>query len=358
MVLRLYQTLSEILHGFDIGSCSVAFDGKQIWATTRSAYCLSRNINLVDISRLSTSFGFRMKKYFQRGFDIVFVSLDLVKFAKNWESMSTVVARKRSVQNADGISLGCFTLTTPKIDAEKNKIIIGNQYAIEIVSDTADSKIDYDWSDVSGTFALWAKNLAEWTLKIKPGPNNTPMVDSDIRVYWRFCNVPEEEHLVEHLAEHVEEPVAKDGEDVEEDQPDDELEEGQTKDKANMEKDEDSPDEEEDFDEMEYDENDRSDQKLSPSNPSVQTVRKMLSKVPWEQVYKAVSQALLQKAKFLVSNMKDKEIATNRFLWFFPLIPVEEWKNRLANAIDKNKVVDEILQEQCKFYKVFKKSFL
>ena len=70
-VLRIYPTLSSIIGGFDIGCCMAAFDGKNFYATRLGAWSLKKMANIVDTTRRSTSFEYRLQKNFLRGFSII-----------------------------------------------------------------------------------------------------------------------------------------------------------------------------------------------------------------------------------------------------------------------------------------------
>ncbi|CAN0363773.1 unnamed protein product [Ectocarpus sp. 8 AP-2014] len=67
VVLRLYKSLAEVLHGFDVDACSVGFDGQKVWATNRAARAICKQYNVVDISRRSPSYESRLFKYAKRG---------------------------------------------------------------------------------------------------------------------------------------------------------------------------------------------------------------------------------------------------------------------------------------------------
>lgn len=69
-ILRLYKTMSEILHGFDVDCTSIGYDGKDIWLTQRALYALSHGYNTVNFGRLSPSYEFRLAKYGTRGIAI------------------------------------------------------------------------------------------------------------------------------------------------------------------------------------------------------------------------------------------------------------------------------------------------
>ena len=76
IVLRLYKTLSEILHGFDVDCCAVGYDGKDIWMTKRALFAISHGYNTVNFERLSPSYGNRLVKYALRGMSIRIPNFD------------------------------------------------------------------------------------------------------------------------------------------------------------------------------------------------------------------------------------------------------------------------------------------
>ena len=77
IIFRLYKSKSEILHGFDLGSCAVGFDGDEVLFTSLSRFSYTYGVNVIDTTRRSTSYEWRLSKYLSRGFGIVFPQLDL-----------------------------------------------------------------------------------------------------------------------------------------------------------------------------------------------------------------------------------------------------------------------------------------
>jgi hypothetical protein len=80
IIMRLYSSISEILHGFDLGSSAVGFDGKHTYFTTLSKFSYENMVNIVDTTRRSTSYEYRLVKYFNYGFDIVIPNLNIAKY--------------------------------------------------------------------------------------------------------------------------------------------------------------------------------------------------------------------------------------------------------------------------------------
>jgi len=77
IILRLYKTFSSVLHGFDLGSSAVGYNGHDIYFTSLSKFSYEHGLNIVDTTRRSTTYEKRLIKYFNRGFDIVVPNLKI-----------------------------------------------------------------------------------------------------------------------------------------------------------------------------------------------------------------------------------------------------------------------------------------
>lgn len=77
IILRLYSTISEILHGFDLGSSAVGFDGKNVYFTSLSKFSFENMVNIIDTTRRSTTYENRIIKYFESGFSIIIPNLNI-----------------------------------------------------------------------------------------------------------------------------------------------------------------------------------------------------------------------------------------------------------------------------------------
>ncbi len=78
IILRLYSTPSEVLHGFDVDCCAIGYWNGNYWLTRRAAYALSKGYNTLNLARASPSYEHRLLKYMSRG-----IALRLPKFDKN-----------------------------------------------------------------------------------------------------------------------------------------------------------------------------------------------------------------------------------------------------------------------------------
>ena len=79
VVLRLYNCPSEVVHGFDLDSSGLLFDGERVWVTHRAYHALKNKINYFDFDRMSPSYGYRLAKYAVRGFDVWLPDFDSKK---------------------------------------------------------------------------------------------------------------------------------------------------------------------------------------------------------------------------------------------------------------------------------------
>lgn len=69
-ILRTHKTIAEVLYGFDIDSCCLAFYEGKIWMTKRSRYALENRVNTFNMTRLSSTYSTRLIKYARKGFAI------------------------------------------------------------------------------------------------------------------------------------------------------------------------------------------------------------------------------------------------------------------------------------------------
>lgn len=67
IILRLYNSVAQVLAGFDLDSASIGFDGHQLYCMPRFVRMLQSGANLVDFERQSRSYAFRLMKYLRRG---------------------------------------------------------------------------------------------------------------------------------------------------------------------------------------------------------------------------------------------------------------------------------------------------
>jgi hypothetical protein len=71
IILRLYDNLPQILVGFDVDCCCIAWNGYEILSTERGINAIKYRVNVANLSRRSPSYENRLIKYSFRGFDVV-----------------------------------------------------------------------------------------------------------------------------------------------------------------------------------------------------------------------------------------------------------------------------------------------
>lgn len=76
IVLRLYDSVSQIITGFDVDCACLAYDGKQVHAAPRAIAAFMTQCNTIDLSRRSPSYENRLSKYSHRGFEVNWPMLD------------------------------------------------------------------------------------------------------------------------------------------------------------------------------------------------------------------------------------------------------------------------------------------
>jgi ankyrin repeat protein len=76
IILRLYNSPSEVLMGFDVDACAAGYNGKSVLCCPRTALAILTQTNTVDMSRRSPSYEMRLQKYAQRGYEVLVPGLD------------------------------------------------------------------------------------------------------------------------------------------------------------------------------------------------------------------------------------------------------------------------------------------
>lgn len=71
LIPRLYNTLAEMLYGFDLGSSAVAFDGNKVYFSSVGKYAYVNKMNIIDTLKRSYTYEKRLLKYYTRGFGLI-----------------------------------------------------------------------------------------------------------------------------------------------------------------------------------------------------------------------------------------------------------------------------------------------
>ena len=150
IILRIYKSVDEILHGFDMGSCAVGYDGKNVMMTSLGKFSLEYMINVVDPSRRSTTYESRLLKYSRRGFQIVMPYLKIKALRTEYFQYYL----------AEVASLPYFTFSYQNI--KENKIILSNVLRYGPKGNTRCNNSDYQPEDLD-EFKIFHLNLRNVT---------------------------------------------------------------------------------------------------------------------------------------------------------------------------------------------------
>lgn len=82
-ITRLYKSISEILHSFDLGSSAVGFDGSQVYFTTLSKFAYEYFCNILDLTDKNNNYETRLIKYFNSGFNIILPNFNMETITNN-----------------------------------------------------------------------------------------------------------------------------------------------------------------------------------------------------------------------------------------------------------------------------------
>ena len=84
IILRSYETPSQVLHGFDIGSSAMGFWNGKFMTTSLGRFSLKYGMNIFDNTRRSTSYEYRLfNKYYYRGYGVIMPELDASKIIRD-----------------------------------------------------------------------------------------------------------------------------------------------------------------------------------------------------------------------------------------------------------------------------------
>jgi hypothetical protein len=115
IVLRLYDSVTEVLFGFDCDCCCCAFDGRSVWASDRLLHALRTGVNVLNPLHAwpnRPSYELRLSKYAYRGFPVAVPGLDEVRI--DWK-------RIRATRLQDLKGLARFLKIAPEMETAPDR---------------------------------------------------------------------------------------------------------------------------------------------------------------------------------------------------------------------------------------------
>ncbi len=155
IVLRLFKSPAEILHSFDVDSCSVGYNGSNVFCTHRALYAIKNKRNIVDMTRRSLAYEFRLVKYNERGYAIVVPNLD--KDRINYRIYSKTPTQVRGLAR---ILLLEYVDNSIKYNIYRDTL---NMHQVTMYKNIA-ANSSYEKSDYSLVFLPWGKKWNATTI--------------------------------------------------------------------------------------------------------------------------------------------------------------------------------------------------
>ena len=135
-ILRIYPSLDNIIGGFDLGSCMVAFDGKRIYATPLGAWSIANKFNVVDTTRRSTSYEFRLNKAREQGYGIILPGIKEFDFNIDEKDEKTRIQRVIKFMLENDVVLDVDMDYEQRYNklaffrAKRKRLILGNKFDV------------------------------------------------------------------------------------------------------------------------------------------------------------------------------------------------------------------------------------
>jgi hypothetical protein len=161
VILRRYSTDAEVIHGFDMGSSAIMWDGARVRMTALGKLAAEHGVNVLNLAARRASYESRLARYFDRGFDLVLPELDGAALLFNRGRLPYLSVCGARVSNNPGdyrILAWSLQATRPDLDARGRPVgraTTASKESEEVPeSDYAFGKISYGNPD-----ALVAQNI-------------------------------------------------------------------------------------------------------------------------------------------------------------------------------------------------------
>ena len=119
LITREYGSIAEVIYGFDIAPCAVAWDGKEIYMTQAALLAHKTGVFELDLTKRRRSFEDRVSKYVhKKGFGVVMPKLDMaaVQLAFDERKKVKMPFLEINVCSVVGKCITAHAVTRPDID--------------------------------------------------------------------------------------------------------------------------------------------------------------------------------------------------------------------------------------------------
>lgn len=134
VIAKTFSTISDVIYDFDLGSCAVAYNGKEVYFAPSAVFAYTHFLNFVSFSNYRYTYNRRIKKYFDRGFGIVLRDADEEKydsevklFTNSWLKLDTMQFHLSKSAGKNIYISSCHTNEDTPI-SEENYYGVGNVY--------------------------------------------------------------------------------------------------------------------------------------------------------------------------------------------------------------------------------------
>jgi hypothetical protein len=127
VILRRYSTEAEIVHGFDMGSSAVLWDGQQVRMTALGRLAAVHGVNVLNLVARRASYESRLARYFDRGFDLVLPDLDGATLLHNGGRLPYLYARGVQSVCPGGCCVTAWFLAATRPELDDRGLPVGRE---------------------------------------------------------------------------------------------------------------------------------------------------------------------------------------------------------------------------------------
>jgi hypothetical protein len=164
IVLRRHACIADVILGFDVDACQLAYDGSAVYATRAAVRAFRTGVNLADPERSSPAYEKRLAKYAARGFAVAVPGLELERVAPRFTSgtFTYVGSSLRSLAlTFGGADQPTYAVGQHEVEGLPKLLVLANLRSVVRRGDPFLGRVELS-GDGSGTFLVDIERLAEY----------------------------------------------------------------------------------------------------------------------------------------------------------------------------------------------------